>query len=113
MPARQDHGPRSRDYTKHKGFSPRLRKPGGSKFLCPGAGQVENNLGKALSLLGELLYRGRNVSADPADIVDAVKLRATLAAIDGLTIAFNRDDFSRRFASERVKFPAPESSSST
>jgi hypothetical protein len=35
------------------------------------------------------------VSADPADVGDAVELRAALAAIDGLTIAFNRDDFAR------------------
>jgi hypothetical protein len=40
-----------------------------------------------------LLYRGGHVSADPADVSDAVELRAALAAIDGLTIAFNRDGF--------------------
>ena len=58
-----------------------------------GARRVENDLGKSLPLLGELLNRGGNMSADPADVGDAIELRPVLATIDGLTIAFNRDDF--------------------
>jgi len=59
----------------------------------PGARRVENDLGKSLPLLGELLNRGGHMSADPADVDDAIELSAALAAIDGLTIAFDRDDF--------------------
>ena len=54
------------------------------------------------------------MSADPADVGDAVQLSAALAAIDGLTIALNRDDFlyelgqgESKVASAGIKFEQP------
>src|SRR5262249_40948041 len=79
-----------------------------------GAGRVENDLGKALPLLGKLLNRGGKMSADPADVGDAVQLSAALAGIYGLAIAFNRGDFflqlgggERGVASAGIKFKQP------